>query len=154
MNGCVPSQQARVVCKKLKNHALGMPTTQSSTAYGGVSSRAVDGNTSGVWSEGSVTHTPEMRNPYWYVELQSVVTIGTINVYNREDYGSQERLTGFKVVIWNGSSAVWTYTDTGGTPGRVTSIDVPNVDGDKVQVKLEGDKRTLSLAEVEVFEHR
>ena len=41
------------------NVALGKNTTQSTTNYGGVSSRAVDGNTDGNWRRRSCTHTKE-----------------------------------------------------------------------------------------------
>jgi hypothetical protein len=39
------------------NIALGKATSQSTTDFGGVSSRAVDGNSRGYFSEDSVTHT-------------------------------------------------------------------------------------------------
>ena len=32
--------------------------TQSSTGFSGVAERAIDGNTSGNWSQGSITHKP------------------------------------------------------------------------------------------------
>ncbi len=142
----VPSTQPSPI-----NYALGKPTTQSSTHayFGGASSRAVDGNTSTLWGSGSVTLTELEANPFWSVDLESTISIRTINVYNRMDCCSY-RLTGFKVVIYNGSSEVWTYTDTNGTPPALTSISVPNVDGDKVEVKLEATDY-LSLAEVQVF---
>src|SRR5690606_42053881 len=41
------------------NLAVGKPTTQSSTGYGGDSSRAVDGNTDGYRSE---EHTSELQS--------------------------------------------------------------------------------------------
>ena len=39
------------------NLAQGRPATQSSTLYGGVAGRAVDGNTDGHYSDSSTTHT-------------------------------------------------------------------------------------------------
>ncbi len=39
------------------NIARGKPTNQSTTVLGGVSSRAVDGDVSGYFSMGGVTHT-------------------------------------------------------------------------------------------------
>lgn len=39
------------------NLALGQPTNQSSTQFGGSSDLAVDGNIDGFYSSGSVTHT-------------------------------------------------------------------------------------------------
>ena len=67
------------------NVALSKPTAQSSTGYGGSSSRAVDGNTDGNWNRGSVTHTNHESNPYWQVDLEEIYKIDTIVVYNRND---------------------------------------------------------------------
>lgn len=53
-----PSQKVESVIQELgplANVARGKPTTQSSTGYGGNSSRAVDGNRSGVWGHYGVT---------------------------------------------------------------------------------------------------
>ncbi len=62
--------------------------TQSSTWHGAVASRAIDGNTHGYFSHGSVSHTaghgatdPE---PWWQVKLAEPDEIGTIKVFNRQ----------------------------------------------------------------------
>ena len=51
------------------NLALGKPTTQSSTGYGGLSSKAVDGNSNGQWGGGSCSHTYEDSPAWWEVDL-------------------------------------------------------------------------------------
>lgn len=72
--------------------------TQSSTGYGGPPERAIDGNTSGVFTEGSVTHTNEEGNPWWEVDLGSEKVITGIRIWNRLDDVSN-RLEGFRVVV-------------------------------------------------------
>ncbi|HVK22769.1 MAG TPA: alpha-L-fucosidase, partial [Actinokineospora sp.] len=72
------------------NIALGMPATQSSTlaGSGAAASRAVDGNTNGSYTAGSVTHTadaPLDTNPWWQVDLGSSQAVGTIKLFNRTD---------------------------------------------------------------------
>ena len=71
-----------------KNLAHQKPTNQSSTSYGGVSARAVDGVTNGHYSSLSVTHTAGhgvSTDPqaWWQVDLTAAQTIGTIGVWNR-----------------------------------------------------------------------
>ena len=132
------------------NFALGKPTSQTSTDYGGYSYRAVDGNKSGFYGSSSITHTALTTNPSWSVDLESVFEITRINVYNRMDCCS-ERLSGFKLSIWNSADEVFTYTDTNGVPPYLTSISVPQTKGDRVQIILPGPNRYLSLAEVEVL---
>ena len=132
------------------NLALGKPTTLTNTSHGAHGSRAVDGNTNGHWSQGSTTHTHQSTNPSWSVDLQSTFTIDTVKVYNRQD-SHADRLSGFKLIIWKGAQQAWTYTQSGGTPSHLTTIKVPMIDGDTVEITLPGSKKILSLAEVEVF---
>ena len=51
-----------------RNVAKGKPAVQSSVGYGGVPSRAVDGNADPEWGNGSITHTDEGRkhSPQWW----------------------------------------------------------------------------------------
>ena len=65
------------------NLALNKPATQSSTGWGGEASRAVDGNTDGVWDNGSLSHTGKEDNPWWQVDLGSAQPIGQVKVWNR-----------------------------------------------------------------------
>ncbi len=56
----------------------GKPTTQSSTSHGGVSSRAVDGNTNGNYGAGSCTHTESQGNAWWTVDLQATYAVDKV----------------------------------------------------------------------------
>lgn len=90
-----------------KNIALKKKAIQTSTAYGGNASRAVDGNTSGDFGKNSVTHTTEnYPNPAWEVDLGKSVDIEKISVWNRN--GSPSRLNGAEVLILDESrKSVW-----------------------------------------------
>merc|ERR1719399_290489 len=65
--------------------AMNKKTAQSSTSSGGVSSRAVDGNSDGKYSTGSCTHTDPKSNanPWWRVDLGSTATVDTVTIWNR-----------------------------------------------------------------------
>ena len=72
-----------------ENLALHKNTSQSSTQFGGVSGRAVDGNVGGHFSAGSVTHTGDRASvdpqPWWQVDLEVDQFVGSIRIWNRED---------------------------------------------------------------------
>ncbi len=74
----------------LVNVALGgKPASQSSTAFGGVASRAADGNTNGNYGGNSVTHTdenaPGSNNPFWRIDLGATIPVESITIFNRTD---------------------------------------------------------------------
>uniref|UniRef100_A0A7S2PKW2 Fucolectin tachylectin-4 pentraxin-1 domain-containing protein n=1 Tax=Leptocylindrus danicus TaxID=163516 RepID=A0A7S2PKW2_9STRA len=71
--------------KLMSNVALGKPTSQSSTVYGGVSSRAVDNNVDPWWHAGGVTHTGHDTNPWWKVDLEGEFEVEYVNIINRGD---------------------------------------------------------------------
>jgi hypothetical protein len=140
-----------------RNIAPGRPTTQSSTAYGGSSARAVDGNVDGNYSDGSVTHTDLESQPWWQVDLgpQSVVAtapapwVELVEIYNRTDCCA-DRLTNFNV--WSsidGSQwVVYPVTGQAGSPTRVLIEHYARY----IKVQLTG-TNYLSLAEVTVWGH-
>jgi len=66
---------------------------QTSTAYSGIASRAIDNNTSGLWGHKSVTHTVPKRRAYWQVVLNPPSFIRRVDVFNRTDCCS-DRLDG------------------------------------------------------------
>ena len=69
--------------------------SQSSTAYDGPAHLAIDGNSEGDHSKGSVTHTADGDpDPWWQVDLGSEQSIDRIIVHNRTDGGTPERLAG------------------------------------------------------------
>lgn len=78
--------------------------TQSTTNWGGVPSRAIDGNTSGAYGDGGQTHTIEDRpDPWWELDLGSEAAIERVVVRNRTDERFGERLRGANVVLLDAS---------------------------------------------------
>jgi Concanavalin A-like lectin/glucanases superfamily len=68
------------------NIALSKPTIQSTTAA--ASSKAVDGNTDGVYANGSVASTAQGRvemEAWWSLDLGSVAQIDSIVIWSRSD---------------------------------------------------------------------
>jgi RHS repeat-associated protein len=140
------------------NVALNKSATQSSTQSSGVSSRAVDGNTDGVYANNSVTHTANELNAWWHVDLGQVETIGTIKVWNRVEF--PERLTNFYVFVsdvpFNSTNLTTTLNQAGvssyqttGQCGFPTELAI-NRTGRYVRVQLTG-TNYLSIAEVQVW---
>jgi uncharacterized repeat protein (TIGR01451 family) len=156
------------------NFARGMPTEQSSIAYGGVSSRAVDGNTDGDFANGSVTFTDIGSNNWWGVDMLIIPSVHAVQIWNRTD-AEPERLSNFYVFlseepfssndpdvlrqdpnVWHYyhegeaerlTTAAWSdFRDhNGGAPERSRELT-----GRYVRVQLTS-SRTLSLAEVQVW---
>ena len=82
------------------NLALGRPTEQASTRYGGVSSRAVDGDLSVEWKKGACTYTKVQQNPWLEVKLDKEYVLGRIRLTNRGDCCG-ERLSNIEIRIGN-----------------------------------------------------
>ena len=93
--------------------------TQSSVDYGGEPKRAIDGNTSQNYNDGSVTHTKSETDPWWQLELADVKDIGRIKIYNRGDCCG-DRLEEAIVEILDGSQkVVWEKTVADAKDGSV-----------------------------------
>ena len=90
------------VFSKGVNLAKNKQATQSSVAYRGKASHAVDGNSDGDYRLGSVTHTAPSSNPWWEVNLGAMVSIDEIVVYNRTD-SHGVRLNGFTLKVLDGA---------------------------------------------------
>ena len=131
------------------NVAIGKPATQSSDHLVAIASHAVDGNINGNYFSGSVTHTTESTNPWWYVDLRAFYTIHEIKVYNRIDC-CRERLHNFILYIMRNDIEVWKYNHSKDIVD-INIIEVPAILGDEVKVSLPGNNRILSLAEVQVI---
>ncbi|MFG3690810.1 alpha-L-fucosidase [Micromonospora sp. NPDC047740] len=148
------------------NLALGKPTSQKSLYQGsnGNPERAVDGNTNGVWSGGSVTHTAQPESEaWWQVDLQQSYQIGEIALWNRTDCCST-RLSNYYVFVsdtpFTSDSVAGTLAQPGvrafhhpETAASPTRIPV-GMTGRYVRVQLTSASDPLSLAEVEVFGRR
>ncbi|WP_317197644.1 carbohydrate-binding protein [Neotamlana laminarinivorans] len=132
------------------NLALEGTAEQSSTGYGGVASRAIDGNTSGVWNQNSVTHsaTNEYQS-WWQVRLANDTNIEEIVIWNRTNC-CMDRLSNFDVFVYNVAGNQVYKTTITETPTPSVTINTGGVFGNRVRVKLK-DSQPLSLAEVQVF---
>ncbi|MCE5209666.1 MAG: right-handed parallel beta-helix repeat-containing protein, partial [Chloroflexi bacterium] len=143
--------------------ALGHPAKQSSrkgtTPGVGAAKLAVDGNTDGNFSHNSTTHTKKNYQAWWQVDLGSVQSISTIDVWNRTDCCGS-RLQKFYVLVsdvpFKSTNLNKTRNQAGvsafyvaGQGGRPTTIEV-NRTGRYVRVQLTG-TNYLSLAEVQVW---
>ncbi|MDG2422727.1 MAG: plastocyanin/azurin family copper-binding protein [Phycisphaerales bacterium] len=96
-----------------KNAALGKEATQSSTGWEGHARLALDGKTSGVFSDGTSTHTREDdEDPYWEVDLGSVMPIDAVTIWGRSERPYDQRLTGHTIeILDNDRVATWSATD-------------------------------------------
>ena len=142
------------------NIARGKETSQSSTIAGGVSSRAVDGNTSGQWGDGSVTHTGGGGEEWLQIDLGNISPfIQEIKLFNRQDCCG-ERLADFYVFVSDEPFDSDSVADTlmqdnvfsflhEGVAGYETAIPVSRT-GRFIRVQMTG-TNNLSLAEVQVF---
>lgn len=145
------------------NFAANKAATQSSTLPGttAVAGLAVDGNTNGNWSNGSVTHTNLDTNPWWQVDLGTSVTVTSIAIWNRTDCCSS-RLGDYWVFVSNTPfgptdtpttlqtrAGTWSSHQTS-IPSPSTTIALPSTAGRYVRVQLSGTDY-LSLAEVQVI---
>ena len=140
----------------------GVASGSSQQFSGSVAGRAIDGNTSGVWRERSVTHTRhDDALPWWQVDLGQDTVIESITVWNRTDCCS-ERLSDFGVFVsetpfpvdatiseLEADPNVFSYSFDGALD---VTVDIPVAAvGRYVRVQKPAGT-ALSLAEVQVFE--
>ncbi len=147
---------------ELVNVAPEGAASQSTTRYRGVASRAIDGNTSGVWRQRSVTHTnPTDSLPWWGLELAESTSIDNIVLWNRTNCCS-DRLADFSVFLSDApfdseatiaellaDPAVWSFSFDGAAG---ETVDIPvGATGQYLRIQKPAGT-ALSLAEVQVFE--
>lgn len=73
--------------------------SQASTAFGGVASRAIDGNTDPAYARGGQTHSQQpARDPWWELDLGRDLPIDRVVVWNRGE-SLEDRLEGYSVVL-------------------------------------------------------
>ena len=134
--------------------------SQSSTRYGGVAGRAIDGNTNGAYNRRSVTHTTSQAQPWWEVDLTQQSAIEQVILFNRTDSCCTSRLSNVYVFVSDipfgeqtleellAQEAVY-HVYLAGAQGAETELQV-NTTGRYVRVQLAG-TNALSLAEVQVI---
>ncbi|WP_328725028.1 alpha-L-fucosidase [Streptomyces sp. NBC_00259] len=145
-----------------ENLAKGRPATQSSTAWDAPASRAVDGDTDGAFSGGSVTHTAEpSHQAWWQVDLGASARLEEAQIWNRTDCCA-DRLTDFWLLASDDPITADGLEEAKATPG-VTAIHVPARAGRPttvplppgttarhVRIQLSSPTNPLSLAEVQL----
>ena len=137
---------------------------QSSESHGGAASRAIDGNTDGIFANGSVTHTTSHYARHWWQgKLDRRTEISSVTLHNRTDCCS-DRLKNFTVLISDYDlSGITTLAEAKalsstshfhgpalvGNSLKLNFVTGP-VKGKYIMVYKEGGNHALSLAEVEV----
>ena len=135
-----------------ENIAAHKPASQSSIAYGGDASRAVDGNRDNAWSHRSVTHTDFQDHSWWKVDLEKEESVGTVRIYNRGDGNVANRLSNFDVILLDkdGKEAARQHVDSLNNQPTI-DVQFSGVNARYVKIELNKSKTPLSLAEVEVY---
>ena len=147
----VPLLSSQPSAEPLENIALGKRVTQSSTAFGGDASRALDGNTNSNYSQQSITHTKFENQPWWEVDLGRTEQVGLVRLYNRGDGELSKRLSDFDVILYDekGTEVARQYVSR--LEGSSLDLQLNGKLGRRVRIQLRQKNQVLSLAEVEVF---
>ncbi len=137
----------------LVNLSVGKSARQSSTEFGGLANRAVDGNTNGNWQNNSVTHTNRENQAWWEVDLGKVYNISQIKLFNRTDCCS-DRLNQFRIVTstnpFTSNASGVPFVPLQGTSNSNPLVFNGNTKARYVRIYLNG-TGVLSLAEVQVW---
>ena len=135
-----------------ENIAAHKSASQSSTAYEGEASRAVDGNRDNAWNNRSVTHTDFQDHSWWKVDLEKEESVGTVRIYNRGDGNVANRLSNFDVILLDkdGKEAARQHVDSLNNQPTI-DVQFSGVNARYVKIELNKSKTPLSLAEVEVY---
>ena len=148
----VKATEPSVAAVSGENIAAHKPASQSSIAYGGEASRAVDGNRDNAWSHRSVTHTDFQDHSWWKVDLEKEESVGTVRIYNRGDGNVANRLSNFDVILLDkdGKEAARQHVDSLNNQPTI-DVQFTGVHAQYVKIELNNPKTPLSLAEVEVY---
>ena len=85
-----------------RNVARNGKATQQSVSFGGVASRAIDGNKNGSYAAGGQTHTAGGNtDAWWEVDLGEEVPVESIVIWNRSEAEGRyvDRLDGFSLIV-------------------------------------------------------
>jgi len=116
-----------------KNIAPKGKATQSSLWGRGVAQLAIDGNTSGEYGDGTITHTAKSTNPWWELDLGRETDVSKVTVWNRASIG--ERLDGFRLLVLDASRS------------QTLTASVPKA-GRKMDIATDGTVKTTSVKTV------
>ena len=148
----VKATESSVATVSGENIATHKPASQSSIAYGGDASRAVDGNRDNDYGHRSVTHTDFQDHSWWKVDLEKEELVGTVRIYNRGDGNVAKRLSNFDVILLDkaGNEVTRQHIDSLNNQPTI-DVQFSGVHAQYVKVELNNSKTPLSLAEVEVY---
>ena len=148
----VKATEPSVAAVSGENIAAHKPASQSSIAYGGEASRAVDGNRDNAWSHRSVTHTDFQDHSWWKVDLEKEESVGTVRIYNRGDGDVAKRLSNFDIILLDkaGNEVTRQHIDSLNNQPKI-DVQFSGVHAQYVKIELNNPKTPLSLAEVEVY---
>ncbi len=99
-----------------RNIAIGAKASQISTGFDGPARLAIDGNTDGIFTNKSTSHTAGGSDQWWEVDLGELRTIDKVVIWNRTDGTTATRLAGYRVTILNEARAPVWETKPGGVP--------------------------------------
>ncbi|XP_067305547.1 uncharacterized protein [Pseudorasbora parva] len=138
-----------------ENVALGGVATQSALYGNGFASNAIDGNKDGVYHHGSCTHTQDVLNPWWRLNLLKRHKVFSVVITNTLD-SVPSRLNGAEIRIGNsldnnGNDNPRCATISSIPPGFSTSFECDGMEGRYINVIIPGRKEYLTLCEVEVY---
>ncbi len=126
-----------------ENNAIIGTATASSEAFGGFAAAAIDGATTG-----DIHHSASETDPWWQVDLGSVMPVEEIIVYLRG--GQAARFQDAVVEVLDASDTV-VFTNTVTNVASIITIPVSGISGQKVRIRLVGNNRILEFYEVEVY---
>ena len=151
-------------CSTPLNLALGKPASQSSTYGNGVAGIAVDGILVGdsPWGDATIQHTNTEVSPWWQVNLKAPARLDSLRLFNRIDccqgrlknfyvFASRDSLDGSRTLsdlLSDSTIASFFYP---GKPGMEATVDLHQVRGQYVMVKLGEEEETLHTSEIEVY---
>lgn len=135
--------------------ANGATATQSTTQWALDASKAIDGNTNGVWNQG--TMTTNVQNSWLKVDFAAPRPLNKIVLHNNTQ--NQNRLSNFRLTALDGSGTVLAQEDfftTSGNVGNSFTWDMPaTVEASSISIQLLGNNRAgnglLALAEIQAY---
>ncbi|XP_075067561.1 uncharacterized protein LOC142157958 [Mixophyes fleayi] len=136
-----------------KNLARDGQVMQSSNAYDITNQpeNAIDGNRNGDFWKNSCTHTFLEDDPWWRVDLGKSYKIGTIIVANRQDCCSN-RILGAEVRVGNSPDNNNSLCGVISKNAYITTLCCNGMEGRYVSIVIPGEKKLMTLCEVEVYE--
>jgi len=135
--------------------ANGATATQSTTGEGLDAAKAIDGNTNGVWNQG--TMTTNVQNSWLKVDFAATRPLNRIALHNNSN--DQLRLSNFRLTALDGTGTVLAqqdfFTTSGNAPSSFTWEMPATVQAASIRIQLLGNNRAgngpLTLAEIQAY---